>query len=185
MVEDMNKRNWFMMHSYRSVDKIKIVEKYGREYLDPILDYYPQLKGQIYISLKSYGFVLNFFPKYNITISKDKLSTCSDEKIRFIAAHFLMQIELYEKDAIGISINKKMQNKMVSWLTIERGFGYDYLMALQKECTKEICDMGFNFCHLSCGLFFSIPCKCYSENEIKAMSSQIKNPITNNAPLQI
>lgn len=149
------------------------VAQYAKEYFEPALARFPELFGNVYLSLRKYGWLAEFAPKLYVVIRESALDEYNPWEIRATTAHELMHLVQF-KSGIGTdkygSISVERQATFLAW---GRGFAYDFLRSFPESCGRTPCDHGYKFCYYGCRLLFAGCCRDCTDEELRFKADRL------------
>jgi len=177
--EKLGQEGWALYGKRIKSDKAIKITEYAKQYLEPILKQFPEIKDKVYLLLRKNGWFANYEPVMQIVIREEALAL-SEWRIRSTTAHELLHLVQFIN---GIGIDKSIKNgqieKQATFLTFSRGFSYDYLKSFSVECNKDSCDHKFTYAYFCCDKIFKGCCKEYTEESILILAEKLKRLASN------
>jgi hypothetical protein len=169
----LDQRGWDFLHPHMNPERAKKIELYAARYFEPALTAFPELFGNVYLSLRKYGWLAEYKPVLHVVIRESALDTNSPSRIRATTAHELMHLIQFG-NGIGLDrANSRNVERQATFLTFARGFAYDFLLTFIETCPKTECDHCFKFCYYDCKLLFKGCCKDLKEKELRMMADKL------------
>ena len=144
-------------------DRADKLRTYAQQYLEPVLQAYPDLKGSIHLALRKQGWFAEHQPVLHVIVREEDLDRSSPWRIRSITAHELSHLIQHLR---GISLDERWNKRIerqATFNTFVRGFAYDFLRAFPAECTRQPCDHKFVFGYFRCDGIFGECCRDLNE----------------------
>ena len=167
-------RDWFLLCPRMRRDRADKLRTYAQQYLEPVLQAYPDLKGSIHLALRKQGWFAEHQPVLHVIVREEDLDWSSPWRIRSITAHELSHLIQHLH---GISLDERWNKRIerqATFNTFVRGFAYDFLRAFPAECTRQPCDHKFVFGYFRCDGIFGECCRDLTEPRLGQLARQLE-----------
>jgi hypothetical protein len=128
-------------------ERAEKITRYAAEYFEPALARFPELFGNVYLSLRKYGWLAEYDPVLYIVIREDAFDAYNPWEIRATTAHEMVHLVQF-MNGIGRdrydTANVERQATFLAW---GRGSTYDFLRSFPESCRNTPSDHGYKFCY--------------------------------------
>lgn len=165
-------KDWFLYNKRMKLDRLAKLRAYARDYLEPALESFPELKGKISLTVRKEGWFAEYKPRLHIIVRESDLDNPLPWRIRHITAHELVHLLQFE-NGLGVGERRKAFELQADFLAFARGFAYDFLMRFRTECQRDPCDHQFKTTYFRCRDLFRESCKALSPAQLKARAGRL------------
>jgi len=174
MKETISNEDWFFLCKRIKKERAIKIIKYAKQYFEPALKQFPELKGKVHLVLRKKGWFADYKPALHIVIREEALVNSSEWRIRSTTAHELLHLVQFI-NGIGLDKQNNLQiERQATFLSFARNFAYDFLKSFPVECKKETCNHTFKYEYFCCKTIFSKCCKEYSDEKLKLLARRLK-----------
>ncbi len=166
-------KDWFLYNKRMKLDRLAKLRAYTRDYFEPVLESFPELKGRVSLTVRKEGWLAEYQPRLHIIVRESDLDNPLPWRIRQFTAHELVHL-LQFQNGIGVGDRRKVFELQADFLTFARGFAYDFLKRFPTECQRSPCDHQFKTTYFRCRDLFGEDCKALSPAQLKARAERLQ-----------
>lgn len=166
-------RGWGYLCDKSKPERKEALYQYAVNYVEPVLENYPELKGKVYLALRKHGFFAEYDPVNHIIVPENASSRYGKHLLLSITAHEMGHILQYEFDIEKDkqSLWTEMQATVISW---ERGFAKDFILSFPENCSRSTCCGKEKHGYFHCNLFFEGCCRNCSVRDMDRRAEKLE-----------